>query len=122
MARLIKLTTYSEQRGNLTVIEKSLPFDIKRVFYIYNVDDSVRGKHRHHKTVQAAICITGSCTIYNNDGETEQEFVLDNCEKCLILEPRDWHKLYNFTKDAILLVLASETFDQSDYIFTPYQK
>ena len=55
MAELIDLKTYTDQHGNLTVIEKVIPFDIKRIFYIYGVDDSVRGGHRHHKTIQAAI-------------------------------------------------------------------
>ena len=59
MAELIDLKTYTDRRGNLTVIEKVIPFDIKRIFYIYGVDDSVRGGHRHHKTVQAAICLHG---------------------------------------------------------------
>ena len=61
MAELIDLKTYTDRRGNLTVIEKVIPFDIKRIFYIYGVDDSVRGGHRHHKTVQAAICLQGHC-------------------------------------------------------------
>jgi dTDP-4-dehydrorhamnose 3,5-epimerase-like enzyme len=120
MAKLLTLITFKESRGSLTVLERCLPFEIKRVFYIYNVDDSVRGQHRHHKTRQAAICIKGCCTIYNNDGKTEQVFELNSCNQCLILEPEDWHKMYNFSKDAILLVLASEYFDEADYIFQPY--
>ena len=59
MPDLINLVTFDEKRGCLTVIEDVLPFDIKRIFYIYNVDDFVRGKHRHHKTVLAAICLGG---------------------------------------------------------------
>ena len=70
MAQLINLKTFTDKRGNLTVIEKVIPFDIKRIFYIYGVDSSVRGGHRHHKTIQAAISLKGSCTIYNNDGIT----------------------------------------------------
>lgn len=120
MAHLLDLKTHTDARGNLTVIEKVIPFDIKRVFYIYGVDDSKRGGHRHHKTVQAAICIQGSCTIYNNDGETETEFELNQPNKCLILEPKDWHTMYNFTPDAILMVFASEYFDAADYIHEPY--
>jgi hypothetical protein len=122
MARLLDLKTFTDKRGNLTVIEKVIPFDIKRIFYIYGVDDSARGGHRHRKTVQAAICIQGSCEIYNNDGTREEQFVLDQPNKCLILEPSDWHTMNHFTKDAILMVLASEFFDQNDYIFEPYQR
>jgi dTDP-4-dehydrorhamnose 3,5-epimerase-like enzyme len=120
MAKILDLKTFTDKRGNLTVIEKVLPFDIKRVFYIYGVDDSVRGGHRHHKTIQAAICLTGKCTIYNNDGNSEEVYHLDKPSKCLLIEPKDWHKMYGFSKDAILMVLASETFEEQDYIFEPY--
>lgn len=120
MAFLIDLKTFTDKRGNLTVIEKVLPFETKRIFYIYGVDASVRGGHRHKKTIQAAICLTGSCEIYNNDGTKEQKFVLDKPHKCLILEPADWHTMSNFTPDTILMVLASEYFDKDDYIFEAY--
>lgn len=122
MAHIIDLKTFTDKRGNLTVIEKVIPFDIKRVFYIYGVDESKRGGHRHHKTIQAAICIKGSCTIYNNDNQKEDTFELNKPNKCLILEPNDWHTMYNFTPDAILMVFASEYFDANDYIYEPYQK
>jgi len=122
MANLIDLKTFTDKRGNLTVIEKVIPFEIKRVFYIYGVDDSKRGGHRHYKTRQAAICIKGSCTIYNNNNSIEDIFELDKPNKCLILDPDDWHTMYNFSADAILMVFASEYFDENDYIFEPYTK
>lgn len=120
MARLIDLKTHTDKRGNLTVIEKVIPFDIKRIFYIYGVDNSVRGGHRHHKTIQAAICLKGHCTIRNDNGNEKEEFVLDHPGKCLILEPDDWHQMYDFSSDAILMVLASEYFSPEDYIYEPY--
>lgn len=120
MAKLINLKTFVDKRGNLTVIEKELPFDIKRIFYIYNTDNSERGGHRHKITYQAAICIKGSCCIENNDGNNKEIFDLNTPQKCLILEPKDWHKMYNFSEDAILMVLASEYFDENDYIFENY--
>jgi dTDP-4-dehydrorhamnose 3,5-epimerase-like enzyme len=120
VAYLIDLKTFTDKRGNLTVIEKVLPFDIKRIFYIYGVDDSVRGGHRHHKTVQAAICISGSCKIFNYNGTSKETYNLDKPAKCLVLEPADWHQMYDFTPDAILMVLASEYFDEKDYIFERY--
>lgn len=121
MARLISLKTFTDSRGNLTVIEKVIPFDIKRIFYIYGVDNSIRGGHRHQKTIQAAICLQGSCIIYNNDGALVQEFTLDSPDKCLLLEPADWHEMHSFSKDAILMVLASEYFSAEDYIREKYQ-
>jgi dTDP-4-dehydrorhamnose 3,5-epimerase-like enzyme len=120
MPYIVDLKTFTDSRGNLTVIENVLPFSIKRVFYIYGVDNSERGGHRHHKTIQAAICIQGACKIYNNNGEKEEIFALDKPSSCLILEPNDWHKMYDFTNDAILMVLASENFDENDYIFKGY--
>ena len=120
MAYIIDLKTFTDERGNLTVIENILPFKIKRVFYIYGVDRSARGGHRHHKTIQAAICIKGKCKIYNNDGKENEVFSLEKPSQCLILEQRDWHEMFEFTKNAILMVLASENFDKDDYIFERY--
>jgi hypothetical protein len=120
MASIINLETHTDSRGNLTVIQEVFPFTIERVFYIYGVDKSERGGHRHHKTIQAAVCIKGECKIYNNDGKNKQIFHLNKPSKCILLQPYDWHKMYDFSEDAILMVLASEKFDQSDYIFTDY--
>ena len=120
MAYIIDLETHTDNRGNLTVIENILPFTIRRVFYIYGVDKSERGGHRHHKTIQAAVCIKGECKIFNNDGKDKQVFHLDKPSKCVLLEPKDWHKMYDFSDDAILMVLASREFDVNDYIFEKY--
>jgi len=122
MAYLIDLKTFTDIRGNLTVIENILPFKIKRVFYIYGVDGSARGGHRHHKTIQAAICIKGRCKIRNHDGTDISIFSLRNPSQCLILEQKDWHEMFDFSKNAILMVLASENFDENDYIFERYDK
>jgi len=124
MAYLINLQTFSDKRGYLTVIddiENILPFKVKRIFYIYGVDDSPRGGHRHKKTCQAAVCLKGSCKISNNDGEEKKIFIMDNPNKCLILEPQDWHVMNDFTHDAIFIVLASEAFDPNDYIYEEYK-
>ena len=120
MAKIIDLKTFTDNRGNLTVIEKVIPFTIQRIFYIYGVNDSKRGGHRHHKTIQAAVCIQGECKIFNNDGVERQVFHLDKPSVCVILDPSDWHKMYDFSDNAILMVLASEKFDQNDYIFESY--
>jgi dTDP-4-dehydrorhamnose 3,5-epimerase-like enzyme len=121
VAREINLQTFTDHRGNLTVIEKVVPFDIRRIFYIYGVENVVRGRHRHKKTVQAAVCMQGSCVITSDDGHTVQHFHLDKPHKCLLLEPQDWHYMHQFSLDAILMVLASEHFDPDDYIFEPYR-
>jgi hypothetical protein len=102
------------------VIDSVLPFGIERVFYIYGVDKSERGGHRHHKTIQAAVCIQGECKISSNNGQEKFLFHLDKPSKCVVLEPADWHKMFDFSENAILMVLASEKFDQDDYIFENY--
>ena len=120
MATIIDLKTFTDVRGNLTVIEKVIPFEIKRIFYIYGVDDSERGGHRHHTTIQAAICLQGSCIIHCNNSIVTTEFTLDSPHKCLILQPEDWHTMSHFSPDAILMVLASEYYQPNDYIYEPY--
>ena len=122
MAQIINLNDFSDYRGNLTVIEKILPFNIKRVYYIYNVPSEkiVRGGHGHHNNIQALVCIAGRCKISVNNGCKKVDFILDNPNKCLILQPKDWHIMHDFSKDAILLVLASEYFDTNDYIEEEY--
>jgi dTDP-4-dehydrorhamnose 3,5-epimerase-like enzyme len=120
MAQIINLKTFSDERGNLTVIERVIPFDIKRIFYIYGVDNSDRGGHRHHETIQTAICLRGNCTIYCNNGEAESEYILDDPSKCLLINPEDWHTMSEFSEDAILMILASEFFEPNDYIYEPY--
>jgi len=123
MAKYIDLQTFTDARGNLTVVEKILPFDIKRVFYIYGVDETQRGHHRHKKTVQVAIALNGSCRIMNQAGEglPVEEFMLDKPSKGLIIDPEDFHWMDNFTQDCILMVFASEYYDKDDYIFEPYK-
>jgi dTDP-4-dehydrorhamnose 3,5-epimerase-like enzyme len=121
LAYLIKFTTHSDERGHLTVVEKEIPFDIKRIYYIYGVStESVRGQHRHYKTAHALMCLKGSCEIYANNGITKETFRLDSPDQGLILPPEDWHSMYDFSEDAILLVLASEYYDPDEYIAEEY--
>lgn len=120
MAYIINLPTFSDKRGNLTVVEKLLPFEIKRFYYIYDTTD-IRGGHRHKKIIQALICLGGSCEIYINDGEKEETILLDSPSKCLILDPKDWHTMDKFTLGSTLLVFSSEYYDKNDYIDEEYR-
>ena len=121
MAKLIELPTFADDRGKLSVLEDfQVSFKIKRLFYIYDAGQYPRGGHRHKKTIQALICLKGSCEVKNNDNKKQETFKLDNPKKCLILQPEDWHILDNFTEGSILLVLASEYFNENDYIFEDY--
>lgn len=119
MAQLIELPTFTDDRGSLTVIEKLLPFEIKRVYFIYDIK-SKRGGHRHKKTIQALICLNGSCEVYVNNGKEEKTFLLNSNSKCLIVNPEDWHTIDKVTPNAVILVLASEYYDKQDYIYEAY--
>lgn len=119
MSYIINLPTFKDSRGKLTVMEKLLPFEIKRFYYIYDVIGG-RGGHRHINTFQALLCLNGSCEIYINNGTNENLIVLNDPTKCLILEPKDWHTMYNFSQGSILLVFASEYYDINDYIHEEY--
>jgi hypothetical protein len=119
MAEIINLPVFSNNTGNLTVIEKVLPFEIKRVYYIYDAIGK-RGGHRHKKNRQALICLNGSCEIYVNNGLNESIFLLDSPQKCLLLDTIDWHTMDKFSKGSILLVCASDYYDVDDYIDEEY--
>jgi hypothetical protein len=124
MAHIINLNPKIDHRGSLLPIEsKDIGFEIKRVFYIYGVpnENIVRDGHRHHRAIQALIAIAGSCIVKNNDGIIEEKFILDNPMKCLILDPKDWHTMENFTKDCILMILSSIEYDKNDYIVERYE-
>ncbi|MGY0037921.1 sugar 3,4-ketoisomerase [Pedobacter sp. NJ-S-72] len=81
MAHIINIQTFKDSRGILTVLDQVIPFEIKRLFYIYSVDNTERGGHRHYETSQAAICIKGSCKITNNNNHSIEVFDLDSPEK-----------------------------------------
>jgi len=95
-----------------------LPFEVERIFCIYNTTELSRGGHKHYKTQEAVICIQGSFTITTHeDGQPEKDYILDSPDKCLIVEPQEWRVLHSFSADAVILVLASWRYDPSDYIY-----
>ena len=122
MAKLIQLDTFESDAGDLTVFEKILPGEIKRVFYIRGQAGHERGGHRHLNTWQALICISGSCRVFVDDQQNQEYYLLNSPEKCLLLAPQDWHVMDQFEEGAILLVLANTQYHKDDYIFEPYQQ
>jgi dTDP-4-dehydrorhamnose 3,5-epimerase-like enzyme len=107
--------------GTLSVAEEShsIPFKIKRVYYIYNLmchQLVLRGKHAHKKLEQVLFCINGSCDIILNDGANIQKVELSKPSCGLYIGPRLWHVMHNFRNNCILLVFASDYFDEKDYI------
>lgn len=112
MPQLIELKTISDNRGDLTVIERILPFDIKRVYFIYNTNEKCRGGHKHKKNIQALISVNGSCKVICGD----VTYILDSPSKCLILQPEDFHHMCDFKDSCVLSVISSEYFNEDDYI------
>ena len=121
MASILELPIYKDNRGSLISIEKCLPFEINRTYFIYDVKGNQRGGHRHKVCWQAVIAISGSCIIYCNNGLSRDKFIMDSPKKLLVLKPEDWHIMTDFKKNTILLVLASHNYDINDYIYEDYK-
>ena len=106
-----------EGRGKLSVIEKSIiPFEIKRVYYLYDVpSDAFRGGHAHKNLNQFMIALSGSFEVKIDDGSNNKKVMLNKPNKGLFIPSGIWREIDNFSAGAVCLVLASEFFDESDY-------
>lgn len=110
---------HGDSRGQLVALEetKEIPFQIKRVYYIYEtLADVRRGFHAHKKLKQLLICVHGSCKVLLDDGTDKEIVVLDKPYEGIFIQSNIWREMYDFSSDAVLLVLASENYDESDYI------
>jgi dTDP-4-dehydrorhamnose 3,5-epimerase-like enzyme len=108
-----------DHRGKLVAIEsdKDIPFEIKRVFHIYGTQANVpRGNHSHYKTKQYIFAINGRCKVTLDDGEKTTIYELDQPNKGLFQAELVWGTMHDFSDDCVLLVLASEHYDETDYI------
>lgn len=115
----INFAPHNDKRGSLVAIEvnKDIPFEIKRVYYLYKTQNGVRrGFHAHKELRQILICTSGSCMIHLDNGHDTAEVKLDSPEYGLVIENNMWREMYDFTDDAVLLVLASQHYDEKDYI------
>ena len=119
--QLIDFEFKGDDRGKLIALEGSsdkVPFEVKRFYYIYDtMPGTVRGKHAHRNLKQVLVCPSGACTIVCEmpDG-VRNEYRLDWPNKGLLIEGLVWREMKEFSKDAVLMVLASEHYDESDYI------
>lgn len=115
----IDFQEHGDWRGQLVALEenKNIPFSVKRVYFMYDTLENVtRGKHAHIKLQQILFCVTGACTIRLDDGDEKVEVRLDQPSRGLLIGPGVWREMYDFTQGAVLMVLASEYYDESDYI------
>jgi UDP-2-acetamido-3-amino-2,3-dideoxy-glucuronate N-acetyltransferase len=118
LTKIIEIPKF-DTNGTLCIAEfpTHIPFQINRIFYIFNVaEGEVRGKHTHLQNEQVLFCIKGSIKIALDDGSVKEEVLLDSPNKGVLLETMVWHEMHDFTKDTILLVLASHQYDEGDYI------
>ena len=121
---IINFDIKGDERGSLISLEenKNIPFEIKRVYYIFNTVEGIRrGFHAHKKLKQVLVCVAGSCKILLDDGKSKEEISLDNPNKGLLIESMIWREMFDFSPDCVLMVLADEVYDESDY-FRDYQQ
>lgn len=119
MEKIKNYKFHSDKYGKLIALEekKDVPFEIKRIYYIYEVESGVRrGFHSHKKLEQVLICVHGSVKILLKTPEYEETIILDSPKKGLYIGPDIWREMYDFNDGAVLLVLASDFYDEKDYI------
>lgn len=119
MYKILSFTSIADNRGALIPIEqlKDVPFDIKRIYYMFDTKlDVVRGKHSHKYLEQVLICVNGSCKIMLDDGYKKEIIKLYDKNIGLYIGPNVWHEMFEFTKDTVLLVLASDYYNEAEYI------
>ena len=117
--KMFHFPPHGDDRGQLVAIEenKDLPFDVRRVYYIYDTLPGVRrGFHAHKNLEQILLCVNGSCKIHLDNGFETVEVVLDKPNEGLYISNDMWREMYDFTPGTVLLVLASEYYDEADYI------
>ena len=116
--KLIEVPKIHDVRGNLSVIENdAIPYEIKRVYYLYDVpSDAQRGGHAHKKLKQFLIALSGSFDVVLKDGKNQKTITLNKPNIGLLIENGIWRELENFSSGSVCLVLASEVFDEEDYI------
>lgn len=115
---IIEIPRVHDERGLLAVIEKdTIPFQIKRVYYLYDVpSDAFRGGHAHKQLYQIIIPLSGSFDVHVKDGQQTKTYTLNKPHKGLLIVPGIWREIDNFSSGCVCLVLASSEYDETDYI------
>lgn len=110
---------HGDERGQLIALEEynDIPFHIKRVYFMYDtIPGVIRGKHAHKSLQQILVCVHGSCKIKLDNGREKKVVVLEKPYEGLYVANNMWREMYDFSPDAVLMVFASEVYDESDYI------
>jgi len=118
--KIIRLSKHHRPQGNLTVVEngKDVPFDVKRVYYLYDVPGGAsRGGHAHRGLSQLIVAVSGCFSLTLDDGENKRVFRLNRSDCGVYVAPGIWRVLDDFSSGSVCLVLASEKYDESDYIY-----
>jgi dTDP-4-dehydrorhamnose 3,5-epimerase-like enzyme len=116
---MLHFKSMGDDRGELVSLEsnKNIPFIVKRIYYIFGNKPGVkRGFHAHKNLNQVAICLHGSCTFILDNGSTKETHVLNNNTQGLLIQSMVWREMRDFSPDAVLMVIASEYYSESDYI------
>jgi len=116
---LLKFRSLGDERGELVALEgeRNIPFPIRRVYYMTGMNaDEPRGFHAHKKLQQVAVCVAGRCRMVLDDGRAREEVWLDQPDVGLVIGDLVWREMHDFSSDCVLLVLASELYDEADYI------
>ena len=119
ITKLEEFKVLGDHRGQLVALEanRQIPFDVKRVFYIYGTQEGVpRGNHSHYKTKQFLVAVNGSCKVTLDNGKNKETFDLNKPNLGLFQDALIWGTMHDFSRDCVLLVIASEHYDESDYI------
>ena len=119
ITKLEEFKVLGDHRGQLVALEanRQIPFDVKRVFYIYGTQEGIpRGNHSHYKTKQFLVAVNGSCKVTLDNGKEKETFDLNKPNLGLFQDALIWGTMHDFSSDCVLMVLADEYYDASDYI------
>ncbi len=117
--KIITFHSIGDDRGHLVALEqcREIPFDLKRIYYIFDTKTGVsRGYHAHKQLQQLAVCVSGRCRMILDDGQTREEYWLDSPTKGLLIHNMIWREMHDFSEDCVLAVFASEFYNEADYI------
>lgn len=110
---------HGDERGQLIALEHNvdIPFEIKRIFYIYGTGENVRrGCHAHNTIQEILVCVHGNCKVLLDDGKERETVWLQKPYEGVYIPPKVWREMYDFSKDAVLLVITSGLYNEDDYV------